>query len=410
MESTGGEEPDSSKANPGNEGTALRFFHDVHVIRAAILLVAFGVGVTILKYASVILIPVMLAVFLSYLLNPFVRMLMRFRIPNTNINMPRGVASLIMVLVAVGFAVALGLLIADQFGSFASDVARHRDQISESVNDYQERVLEFQERAERYFQPIRGEQDEVREVELEGDEEVDWGDFPDASDAEESLFEETSQLWMRASGYIAGGLTGLLGTLAQALTCIFVLYFILLDSPSIRAKVIGIVGTTANRREKVLEVLENVNRDVQRYVFVRFAINSVLAVVATLVYWIYGLNYALLLGILAGLFNFVPYVGPFVGTIFPALVAYLQFGTVESVLWVVFLYGAMTGIEGNMITPLVLGRHLELNSLAVILGLVFWGWLWGAIGLLLAIPILAAIKAIAVHLEDLHPVAELLRA
>jgi predicted PurR-regulated permease PerM len=169
------------------------------------------------------------------------------------------------------------------------------------------------------------------------------------------------------------------------------------------------MGTTPDRRRLTIEVLENVNRDVQRYLFNRFATNSVLAGVAMLAYYVYGMKYVLLLGVLAGLFNFVPYVGPAVGAVFPAVIAYIQFGTLESVFWVLVIYGTLTGIEGNFVTPLVLGRHLRLNSLAVMLGLVFWGWLWGAIGMFLAIPILAGLKAVAEHVEDMQPIGELLR-
>ncbi len=417
MEPSGGGDPHEPGLGPEPDDLEQSFFHEVHVIRGAILLLAVAVGVALLHYTSDILIPVVLAVFLAYVLNPFVRALMRLRVPKTEVYMPRGLASLVVVIVAVGLTVSLGILIGNQFGAFVSDIARYEDRIAENVEDFQERVLDWQERVEGHLQPIRRAQEDAGlsmggDGAPEGGEEAAEADavLPSLPEQQASLFEQTSELWMSATSYIAGGLTGLLGFVAQSLTCIFVLFFMLVDAPRIRDKLINIMGTTAHRREMVVEVMENVNRDVQRYLFNRFATNVVLGSVAMLAYWVYGLNYVLLLGILAGLFNFVPYVGPVVGTIFPALVAYLQFGTFESVLWVMLIYGMLTGIEGNIITPLVLGRHLELNSLAVMLGLVFWGWLWGAIGLLLAIPILAAIKAVAVHVEDMHPVAELLRA
>ncbi|MFP4599950.1 MAG: AI-2E family transporter [Persicimonas sp.] len=420
MESSGGGKPHEPGADPGPDGLEQSFFHEVHVIRGAILLLAVTAGAALLHYASSILIPVVLAVFLAYVLNPFVRALMRLRLPQTEIYMPRGLAALLIVVVAVGLTVSLGVLIGNQLGSFVSDIARYEDRIAENVEDMQERLLDLQERFEGRLQPIRRAQEDAglsmsaRQGENQAGQRRAEADpkqvLPTLPEQHKSLLEQTSDLWMSATSYIAGGLTGLIGFLAQSLTCIFVLFFMLVEAPKIRDKLIHIMGTTERRREMVLEVLENVNRDVQRYLFNRFATNVVLGSVAMLAYWIYGLNYVLLLGILAGLFNFVPYVGPVVGAIFPALVAYLQFGTFESVLWVVLIYGLLTGIEGNIITPLVLGRHLELNSLAVMLGLVFWGWLWGAIGLLLAIPILAAIKAVAVHVEDMHPIAELLRA
>jgi predicted PurR-regulated permease PerM len=418
MEPTAGDEPDSPQSNPQPDaapsdpvGRELRFFHEVHVIRGAILLLAVGMGVAILNYASVILIPVVLAVFFAYVLNPFVKGLMRLRVPATQIFMPRGLAAMVVVMLAVGLTVALGILIGDQFGSFAADISRYEDRIAGNIKSLRIDLIDLQTRMEGYLEPIR--RDEVAGPGLEPSEKAQGISdrvVATADNTQRTLLDQTSDLWLSASSYIAGGLSGLLGFMAQALTCIFVLFFMLVEAPSIRQKLINIMGTTERRREMVLEVLSNVNRDVQRYLFNRFATNAVLAAVAMVCYWVYGLNYVLLLGILAGLFNFVPYVGPVVGALFPALVAYIQFGSIESVFSVLLIYGVLTGIEGNILTPVVLGRHLKLNSLAVMLGLVFWGWIWGAIGMLLAIPMMAALKAVALHVDDMRPVAELLRA
>jgi predicted PurR-regulated permease PerM len=423
MKPTAGDEPDSPQSQLDPADRELNFFHEVHVIRGAMLVLAVGMAVAILNYASVILIPVVLAVFFAYVLNPFVKGLMRLRLPATQIFMPRGLASMIVVVVAVGLTVALGILIGEQFGSFAVDVARYEDQIADNIKSLQSDLQDLQRRVETYLEPIRSVNAPGAEAEgldpgigAGGVDAVASGQPPPdpsppfANGAQKTLLEQTSDLWLSASSYIAGGLTGLLGFMAQALTCIFVLFFMLVEASAIRQKLINILGTTEHRRKMVLEVLYNVNRDVQRYLFNRFATNSVLGLVAMLAYWMYGLNYVLLLGILAGLFNFVPYVGPVFGAMFPALVAYIQFGSIESVFWVLLIYGGLTGIEGNILTPVVLGRHLKLNSLAVILGLVFWGWIWGPIGMLLAIPIMAALKAVSLHVEDLSPVAELLRA
>ncbi|MGM0555831.1 MAG: AI-2E family transporter [Myxococcota bacterium] len=411
MDSESGEE--TQPQNVEAPATAGQFFHEVHVIRGAILVLAIGVGLAVLKYASVVLIPVTLAIFLAYVLNPFVKWLMKARLPGTEYTMPRGFASFLVVVVAFALTVSLGIVIGDQFKDFAAELVRYEDQIAENVSNLQESVQNLQSRFEEYLQPIRGEGQVVEDSEASPL--IGEGATPEPESSsnngagKSSFFEQTSEIWVRVSGFVAGGITGLLGFLAQVLTVIFVLYFALLEAPNIRAKVIHIMGTTPERRRLTIEVLENVNRDVQRYLFNRFATNSVLGGMAMLAYYVYGMKYVLLLGVLAGLFNFVPYVGPAVGSIFPALIAYIQFGTIESVFWVLVIYGTLTGIEGNFVTPLVLGRHLRLNSLAVMLGLVFWGWLWGAIGMFLAIPILAGVKAVSEHVEDMQPIGELLR-
>lgn len=402
------QEPQASQA-----GDAGALFHDLRVIRAAILLLAGGVGVAVLKYASVVLIPVVLAVFFAYVLNPVVGWLTRLRIPGLRAGPPRGLAALLVVVLAFSMAVSLGALIGDQFRQFAAEIVEYQDQIADSVGQVRERIESLQARIEAYAESLRDDADEPAEG-------LEQASSPEAvsepaprpakgTSAAPGFFDQTSELWVRISDFVAGGLTGLIGFMAQLLTLIFVLYFALLEAPNMRAKVVHILGTTPERRRRTIDVLENVNRDIQRYLFNRFATNTVIAAVAMAAYWAYGMKYVLLLGVLAGLFNFVPYVGPLVGAIFPALIAYIQFGDFEAVFWVLVIYGTITGVEGNLVTPLVLGRHLRLNSLAVMLGLVFWGWLWGAIGMFLAIPILAGLKAVAENVDDLRPLGELLR-
>jgi predicted PurR-regulated permease PerM len=381
------------------------FFHEVHAMRIAIFVIAAGVAVAILNYASTILIPIVLAVFLSYVLSPFVNLLMKVRLPGTQLRMPRGLAALIVVLAMAGVTGVIGMFIGDQVRRLALELPLYEDRITENVSMLRDNLLAIQERFEGILEPIRRYPEEGEEDLL------DTAEGRESAERVQVFLEQGSsnEFWHAASTYIAGGITGILGFLAQALMCMFVLIFILTQAPNMRVKLINILGRDVDQRQLVLNVLQNVNTDIQRYLFNRFATNTVVAITVGLAFYVYGLKYAFLLGILAGLFNFIPYVGPIIGTTFPALIAYMQFGDLKSVFVCVFIYGCITGIEGNLITPVIIGRHLKLNSLAVLLALIFWGWMWGAIGLLLAIPILAGLKAISEHVDAMRPLNELLR-
>ncbi|MFU8803542.1 MAG: AI-2E family transporter [Bradymonadaceae bacterium] len=400
------DQPEGASSSEATEidalGHRLDFFQEIHAMRVAIFIIAAGVALAILNFASPILIPIILAVFLSYVLTPFVNTLMRLRIPGTQIHLPRSLASLIVVLSMVALTAVIGMFIGDQVRRLALELPLYEDRISENIGNLRDGVMNVQQRFEGMLEPIRREADEGTVMDP-----IDGA----AQEERVQVFLESSgnDFWPAASAFIAGGITGFLGFLAQALMCIFVLVFILAQAPNFRVKIINILGNDVAQRQLVLNVLQNVNADIQRYLFNRFATNTVVAIAVGLSFYIYGLKFAFLLGILAGIFNFIPYVGPIIGTFFPAIIAYMQFGDIKSVVIAVLIYGCITGIEGNLITPVIIGRHLKLNSLAVLLSLIFWGWLWGAIGLLLAIPVIAALKAVSEHVDGLKPLNELLR-
>ena len=404
-------EPASSET-PGVSSTddlslataTLRLLSDVRVIRVVMVVIGLASAIWILHFARAILIPIVLAFFLSYVLTPFVNTLMKLRVPGTRVNMPRGLASLIVVVATVFMGGLLGTFIGDQIRRLAMEIPTYEEQLVDNVTRMRESVIELQMRVEGYLEPLRREGEGIAPLE-------ELGATPDDTAERIQVFLEQggTDFWTNAGGFIAGGLTGILGFVAQALMCIFVLVFILAQGPSLHQRFVDAAGTGSRRRRAMELILSNVNDDVQRFLFNRFATNTIVAILVGLIFYLYGLDFAFLLGIFAGLFNFIPYVGPIIGTIFPATIAYMQFGEWQAVLWVVLIYASVTGLEGNLVTPYVIGRHLKINSLAVLLSAIFWGWMWGAIGLLLAIPIVATLKSISENVDGLRPLAAFLR-
>jgi predicted PurR-regulated permease PerM len=120
------------------------------------------------------------------------------------------------------------------------------------------------------------------------------------------------------------------------------------------------------------------------------------------------MEHAAIWGIAAGVFNTIPYLGPIIVTGGTAFVAFLQFGTVSMALLVAGISLLITSLEGYLLTPWLTGRASRMNPLAVFIGVLFWGWLWGVWGLLLGVPIIMMIKAVCDRVEDLKPVGQLL--
>ena len=401
--------PSAHGEGTGNDGektsqlaAILEAIQDMRILRFSVVIIGLAAAIWMLQFAQVILVPIVLAFFLSYVLTPFVNMLMKVRIPATQVHMPRGLAALVVVVASVALGGLLGTFIGDQIRRLVMELANYREQFVENINRLRETVAEMQNRVEGYLEPFRREGEGISPLEDPAESGVERIEvFADQG--------TNAEFWGAATDFIAGGLTGLLGIVAQALMCIFVLVFILAQGPSLHQRIIDAVGNSAKKRRATEVILRNVNDDVQRYLFNRFATNTVVALLVGLIFYLYGLDFAFLLGIFAGLFNFIPYVGPIIGSIFPATVAYVQFGELQAVFWAVLIYASVTGLEGNLVTPYVIGRHLKLNSLAVLLSAIFWGWMWGAIGLLLAIPIVATMKSISENVDSLRGVAAFLR-
>ena len=134
----------------------------------------------------------------------------------------------------------------------------------------------------------------------------------------------------------------------------------------------------------------------------------IVAVATSLALWWLGLEQAVIWGILAGVLNSVPYFGPLVVTGGLMVVAYLQFRTFDMTAYVAGIALAITTLEGWLLTPALMGRAASINPVAIFIGIIFWSWVWGVWGLILAVPMLMMLKAVCDRIEGLQPIGELL--
>lgn len=202
-------------------------------------------------------------------------------------------------------------------------------------------------------------------------------------------------------------LSGTRRVLAVGLLTMVLLYFLLASGDWLLLKVVRVLPTLEDKK-KAVEISRQVEKSVSSYLFTVTAINVGLGIAVGVAMYLLGMPNPLLWGVMAALFNFVPYLGAIAGVAVLTLAALVSFDSTGRALTVPATYYLLTACEGWFITPLILGRRLTLNPLAILVSLIFWAWLWGLPGALLAVPILAALKIVCDQSERLAPVGEFL--
>lgn len=194
--------------------------------------------------------------------------------------------------------------------------------------------------------------------------------------------------------------------LAFALTVGLLVFFFLIFGDRMLLKLVEVSPSFASKRH-VVSIVRGIQAEVSRYIFVRTAINVVLGVVTAAVLWWLGLSDPLLWGTLAALANFVPYVGAISMTALLAVVGMMQFDGLPQALAPAIFFAVLTAVEGNLVTPLIMGRRLRLSPVAILIWLLIWAWLWGIAGALLAVPMLTSFKLIAERIKGWEWLAHL---
>jgi predicted PurR-regulated permease PerM len=343
-------------------------------------------GIAVLRFAAEVFVPVLLGILISYALEPIVA-------GGTRLGIPRapGAAALLLALVgAVGSgAYALG-----------DDAIALLDRVPTAARKLRQTLREVRGSEESTLQKV-----EAMAVEIEKSAAEAAGVPPPPQGVTRV---EIHEKLLDVRGYLWSGPVGLLALGSQAILLVFLAYFLLCSGDLFRQKLLLIAGPSLGRRRVTREVLDEISQQIQRFLFVQLCTSVVVAFVSWLAFRGLGLEQAAMWGIAAGVLNSIPYFGPLIVTSAVALVAFLQFGTPAMTLAVAAASLAITSLEGFLLTPYLMGRAARMNEVAVFIGLLFWSWMWGIMGLLLAVPVLVMIKAVADRVEDLKPVGELL--
>jgi predicted PurR-regulated permease PerM len=211
-------------------------------------------------------------------------------------------------------------------------------------------------------------------------------------------------------GYARVGFGSLLGIAGNLTLMLLFLVFIVLDRGREALDRRMVAAFSAPGTESARPIVERIHHDIERYIVTKTGISLATGLIVTVVLTLFGVRFALAFGAFAFMLNYIPNVGSFVSTVGPILMALVQFGPTSP--WRVVAVGVvLTAIQasvGNILEPLIMGRTLRLNPITVLVCLVFWGWLWGVWGMILAVPLAAAARIILEQTPRLRAVGTLM--
>lgn len=208
--------------------------------------------------------------------------------------------------------------------------------------------------------------------------------------------------------YLWSGTVGLLSAAGQLTLVVFMTFFALGSGDTFRRKLVKITGPSLQKKKITVHVLDDITRHIQRYLLVQIFTSALVGLATGLVFWTLGFDNAAVWGIVAGVTNLIPYLGSVMMMVAAGVVAFLQFNSLQMVLLIAGSSLLIHTLIGNLLLPLLTSRTSRMNPVAVFVGVIFWGWLWGFWGLLLGIPIMMVMKAVCEHVEDLQGFGELL--
>ncbi|MDP8981038.1 MAG: AI-2E family transporter [Acidobacteriota bacterium] len=328
-----------------------------------------------LFFARDFFLPVILALVFNLLLGPLVRGLSNLHIPR-----PLGAALVILALFA-----GIGFVLWQLSGPISDWVSR----VPEVAQKLQDGMRKFKKPVERVSQAT----EQVRSI----------GDPSPGSQ------KPPAQVQIAQPGPLAGLLTKTYSFIFLFVEFVVLLYFLLASGDMFLRKLIHVLPRLADKKRAV-SIAREIEDSISRYLVTAALIDACLGSAGALVFWALGVPNPLLWGAMGGVLNFIPYLGALITVIVVGVVSAVTFPSMTQALWPPLAYFCLATLEGNFITPWILGRRLTLNPVVIFLAVTFWGWMWGIPGALLAVPMLAMFKIFCDHIEPLAPIGEFLGA
>lgn len=325
-----------------------------------------------LYFARLFILPVVLAILLNLLLAPLVKGLARLHIPAG-----LGAAAVILFLVGVlGTGVYL----------LAGPAAEWVDRAPTSIVRLEEKLRILQ----RPVEQVQRAKKEVEKLTQLGGEE-----------------ENEAPVRIRGEGMVDAILGGAWTVVGAVLMMLVLLYFLLASGDLFLRKLIRVLPTLADKKRAV-EIARKLQEDISTYLLTITLINTGLGLAIGISMHFVGMPNAPLWGAMATILNFIPYLGAMLGIAVVAIAALFTFDVLRDFLHPPLIYLLLTTTEAYLITPLVIGKRLTLNPVVILLGLLFWGWMWGIVGAVLAVPLLVSFKIFCDHVPPLAPLGEFL--
>ena len=337
----------------------------LRIVAAAIILLFF-------YYAAGVVITLLLSVLLAYFLDPAVEFLERLHVPRT-------IGSLVMVLLLITVIFSVGYGLWTRTSDFAADWPKYRVVLKETTNNVQSK--------------LRGIEGGVAELTTSAD--------APRPVAPSNTSNEVHSLLIR-------GIGSLYALVLEATFVPFLVFFMLAGKREAWHSTLQLFPVS--RRTQVKETLDDLRVVLRDYLIGMCVVTLVVVACSSLFFLALGLDYPVLAGITSGIFNMVPYIGAVLAWLPGFFLAVLKWKAVSHFGVIALVLTSIHVVAQNLIAPQLVGRQVQLNAVAITISLLFWGWVWGGMGLILAIPITAALRVICDHTETWKPVARWLSA
>ena len=335
------------------------------ILAAAIILV-------FLYFAAGVVITLLLSILIAYFMDPAVEFLERLR-------MPRTLGALIAVLVLIAVLLALGHVLWDRTADFADNWPKYSGVLRQAVGTVQGKINRFEGQVAQ----------------------IDPGQKAKPSAA-------TGIEPGMVHGLLLRGIGSLYALALEVTFLPFLVFFMLAGKREVWHGTLQLFPSS--RRTAVKETLEDLREVLRDYLTGMCIVTGVVIAASSAFFWFMGMDYPILTGIASGLLNMVPYIGAVLAWLPPFIIGLAKFKAIGSFALIAGVLMSIHMLAMNLLAPQLVGKRVRLNALAITIALLFWGWLWGGMGLLLAIPITAALRVICDHTESWKPIGRWLSA
>ncbi len=360
--------------DPESEAAGLaRAFSDVRLARSLLVGIFLLVLVYALYFARDFFMPVTLAFMLALMLTPIVRLLRRHGVPEF-------VSATMLVFLSVAVIGAVGYFMSGPVVALINDAPAIGRQLSERLTE------------------LRHPFDQLMRLSSQVDQVADTAREPGV---QKVVLAQPGIVSQAAGNLLSAGTT---------IAVTFVLSLFLLASGSLFYEKIVQSFTRMSEKKRALRVVYDVEREISRYLLTVTLINAGLGLAVGLGMWAIGMPTPLVWGVAAMLLNFLPYIGAATTILLVAAISIITFDSLSYALVAPAFVVLCNVVEGQIVTPLVVGRRLEINAVAIFIAVAFWSWLWGFVGALIAVPILVVVKVFCDHFDSLRHIGNFLSA
>ena len=382
-ESTANPERTSDTASPPRTARTAVDAQGLALVLLATIAVVFA-----LEWAQSFFIPLLLGILLAYTLNPVVAWLERIKIHR--------VAGASLVIVAVVGALGFGTY------SLRGQMQTIVEQLPEAARQLSIGLARLGKGQIDAMQKV---QTAASQLEQAASQATGIASTP-KKPATRVVIDDPSAF--KIGNFLWAGSMGAVGYIVQATMVLFLVFFLLLSGDTYKRKLVRLTGPSLSSKKITVQILGDINHSIQRYMFMLLITNVLVALLAWMAFRWIGLDNAGAWAVAAGMLHIIPYLGPGLTAIATGMVAFMQFDSFTRALSVSGAWLVIAIFVGTFVTTWMTGRIARMNSAAVFISLLFWGWLWGVWGMLLSVPIIVIIKVVSEHVESLQPVAELL--